>query len=330
MNQRISVGLFGTHGHQIHAALENHPLAQLVAVAGFAQESCPEWFRTSNVRIDDSLDALLSDPSIQLISFCSPRKDQQGEAIIRCLEAGKHAYAEKPCCMDEATLDRIIATAHRMGCIFHEMAGTAWEEPYATVREAVESGAIGEVIQILAQKSYPWADWRPADERTDGGLALQAGVYLTRFAEHVAGVKLRSIQLCETKLGNPIPGSECRRAASFLMDFTNGGVGSGVANYCCPGSPSWQNWGYESLIIFGVNGFIDCIDSGRIGQIIVEGQPPQLLDFSTPRTPYLDLFLEEIQSGSSVIPFSLEEELNPTRWVIRAKHQLTQSQHSRL
>jgi predicted dehydrogenase len=318
---KIRVGLYGTEGHQIHAALENHPHAELAAVAAFKPEACPPWFARQGVKVLGSLDELLAEPDIQLVSFCSPFKDEQGEHIIRCLQAGKHAYAEKPCCMDEPTLDRILETARRTGRRFHEMAGTAWEEPYATIRETIASGAIGEVIQIHAQKSYPWTAWRPADERVDGGLSLQVGVYATRFAEHVAGLKISSIALRETKLGNDKPGSECRRAASFLMEFTNGGVGGGVANYCCPASPSWPKWGYESLIVFGSRGFVECLDGGRIGQLIVEGQPPVSLDFTTPRTPFFDLFLEEIRSGKDLIPMSPEAETSPTRWVIRAKNQ---------
>ena len=199
------------------------------------------------------------------------------------------------------------------------MGGTALGQPYCTLHEIIASGAIGEVIQILSQKAYPWADWRPGDERVDGGLALQVGIYNARFVEHVAGVKIKSMVLRETKLGNKVPGSNCRRAASFLMEFENGGVGSAVANYCCPPSPGWESWGYETLRVFGSNGFVESIDGGRIGTLAVTGSKPQVLDFSAPAQDYFEMFLEEIATGSRVIPYTLKEELSPTRWVIRAK-----------
>lgn len=319
---KIKVGLFGAVGHQIQNNLKDHPLAEIVALAGFSPEQIPEHLKAANVRVYPDLDTLLDDPEVQLVSFCSPRKDEQGHHVIRCLEAGKHAYAEKPCCMDEATLDQIIATARRTGRIFHEMTGVSLAQPYSTLHEIVMSGVIGEVIQVLSQKSYPWADWRPADERVDGGLAMQVGIYNTRFVEHVAGVKIKSIQMRETRLGNTIPGSQCRRAVSFLMELENGGLASAVSNYCCPAQPGWKKWGYESLIIFGSNGFVESLDSGRIGTLSVNGQEPTALDFSRPCRDYLDMFLGEIQTGKKVIPFSLEEEVSPTRWVIRAKTQL--------
>lgn len=278
---KFGVGLFGTAGHQIQHDLNNHPLAEIRALCGFAPEQVPEHL--NDVSRVESLDELLDDAAIQLISFCSPFKDEQGEQIIRALEAGKHVYAEKPCCLSEAVLDRIIETVRRTGRRFHEMDSVSLAQPYCTLRDVVQSGAIGEVIQLYGQKSYPWAAWRPKDERIDGGLARQVGVYHTRFAEHVAGLKIESLDIRETTLGNDQPESDCRRAVSMQMTFENGAVGSAVANYCCPEPPGWSRWGYETLRIFGEKGFVESIDGGRIGTLAVNGQEPQVLDF--PRGP---------------------------------------------
>jgi predicted dehydrogenase len=265
------------------------------------------------------LEELLSEPSLQLISFCSPFKDEQGDQIIQALEAGKHVYAEKPCCLSEAVLDRIIASARRTGMRFHEMNVSSLAQPYCTLRDIVQAGAIGEVIQVISQKSYPWVVWRPKDERVDGGLTRQVGLYNVRFAEHVAGLQVKSLDIKETELGNDHANSDCRRAVSMLMTFENGAVGSAVANYCCPEPPDWNQWGYEMLRIFGTKGFVEAIDNGRIGTLAITGQPPQELDFSAPGQDMLELFLEEIETDEDRVPFTLEEELSPTRWVLRAK-----------
>lgn len=312
---KVNVGLYGTAGHQIHNDLKEHPVAEITAVAAF--DELPEHL--AQLRVCETLEEMLADESIQLISFCSPFKDEQGEQIIRALEAGKHVYAEKPCCLFEHVLDRIIDAANRSGRRFHEMNASSLAQPYCTMREIVESGAIGEVIQVLSQKSYPWTANRPKDERMDGGLACQVGIYNIRFAEQVAGLKVQSLDIRETQLGNDHENSDCRRAVSMLMTFENGAVGSAVANYCCPSPPDWANWGYETLRIFGTEGFVESIDAGRIGTLCINGKGAQPLDFSTPGQNMLELFLDEIQTGKDRVPFSLEEELNPTRWVLRAK-----------
>jgi predicted dehydrogenase len=306
----VAIGLYGSNGHQIQKTLEDHPGARWVAAVGV--EDC-----TKGVRVYADLDQLLADPEVELISICSARRDEQGEHIIRALEEGKHVYAEKPCCMDEATLDRIIETASRMGKRFHEMAATAFEQPYCTLREILASGRLGEIVQVTSQKSYPWGEWRPREEGIDGGLARQGGIYNVRFAEHVAGMKVRSLEIEETSLGNEIEGSDCRRAVSMLMTFENGGVGSAIINYLCP--TTWPQWGYEIVRIFGTHGFVESIDNGKSGLIALEGEEPRPLDFSKEVTPFFDCFLQEIRTGRDVIPVSLPEELSPTRWVIRAK-----------
>jgi len=319
MVKKSKVGLFGTVGHQIHNELNDHPKAEITALCGFSKEQIPEHLQ--GVHVFQTLEQMLTDDSIHLISFCSPFKDEQGKQILQALEAGKHVYAEKPCCLSETVLDEIIATAKRTGMRFHEMNASSLAQPYCTIRDIVKSGAVGEVIQILSQKSYPWADWRPKDERIDGGLTRQVGLYNVRFAEHVAGLKVQALEIKETQLGNDQEGSDCRRAVSMLMTFENGAVGSAVANYSCPQPPDWNQWGYEILRIFGAKGFVESIDAGRIGTLAITGQPPQQLDFSASGQDMLELFLEEIETGQDRVPFTLEEELSPTRWVLRAKAQ---------
>jgi predicted dehydrogenase len=277
----VGVGLFGENGHQIQKTLLEHPQARWLGGAEIGK--LPD-----GVKSYPDLASLLTCPDLDLVSICSPRRDEQGEHILMALESGKHVYAEKPCCMDEATLDRIIETAHRTGCRFHEMASTAFEQPYHTLREIVARGQIGEVVQVLSQKSYPWTDWRPKEEGLDGGLAMQGGIYNLRFVEHVAGVNVKSLQILETTLGNNHAGSDCRRAVSMLMGFANGGVGSAIANYLCP--TTWPKWGYEIVRIFGTKGFVDSVDEGRCGTLVLEGRRSQAPGFLLARETLLRLF----------------------------------------
>lgn len=314
---KTRVGLYGANGHQITNQLVNHAAAELVAVAGLGNVELPDGL--GNVARYEDLGGLLADDRVELVSLCSPLRSEQAAHAVACMKTGKHVYAEKPCAMTESDLDAIIATSHETGMQFHEMAGTFLEQPYKAMRELVASGAIGDVVQVFAQKSYPWADWRPANENIDGGLAMQVGVYLTRFVEHVAGQKIASIALQETRLGNDAPGSECRRAMSFMMTLENGGVASGIGNYL--NALSKEVWGYEILRIFGTGGIIESSSAGPGTRLIRNGGTPEPLDLSEPSGDYLDMFVASLQGGPAM-PLSIESELNPTRWVIRAKQQI--------
>jgi predicted dehydrogenase len=319
MNKKVRVGIYGSNGHQINSLLENHPEAEAIAYSDCEFDEAPNSLKSAKKYSD--IESLLEDKDIDLVSICSPLRSEQGEHILKALHAGKHVYAEKPCCLDIETLDQIIATVKKNNLRFHEMAGTAFEEPYASIKEIIDEGTLGEIIQVFSQKSYPWTDWRPKDESIDGGLALQVGIYNLRFAQQVVGLEIKSINLLETQQGNDLEDSDCRRAISFQMKFTNGAIGSAISNYCCPSPPDWKNWGYDILRIFGQNGFIESIDKGRILQIAINGQQPKTITIQGNRKTYLDTFIQEIQTGESIIPFTIEEELSPTRWAIKAKFQ---------
>ena len=308
--KKIKVGLYGTNGHQIQALLQNHPEAELTAVAGWNQPM-------PGVKNYETLDALLADPEIELVSLCSPLRINQAQDALKSLRAGKPVYAEKPCALNEQDLDEIIATAKETGVHFHEMAGTVLEQPYREMRRLVQQGAIGTVVQVLAQKCYPWADWRPADEAIDGGLATQVGVYIARFVEHIACQKIASLQVTETRLGNPNPASQCRIAAGFHMTLENGGLASGICNYLNPIQA--RCWGYEIVRIFGTEGILESCAEGAHARLLLNGQEPRDLERAIPSEDYFDRFIALLKDGTPM-PMTLEEELNPTRWVIRARN----------
>ncbi len=317
----VRIGLYGNNGHQLPTDGGDRSWTDrgaVVAVAGFAAKDA------AAARHYDTLDGMLADPDIDLVSLCSPRRADQAADAIRCMEAGKHVLAEKPCAFNEGDLDRIIQTAGRTGRVFHEMAPTIVEEPYATIAAVVREGRIGSVVQVYAQKSYPWTTSRPRDEAVDGGLLRQAGVYLYRFVEHIAGIRVVETAAYESRVGSHDSTSQCRRAASVIMRLENGGVASGVANYCTPAPPDWSRWGYETLRVFGEHGLVESINYGQVLRIVItEGGvsdivPAAIPDPARSADQFLLHVLREIEGDEKPL-MSIDAELHPTRMVNRAK-----------
>jgi predicted dehydrogenase len=313
--KKIGVGLYGSNGHQLRIdALLRHPDARLVAVSGIRQTTLPE-----GVKRYTSLDELIADPDVELISLCSPRRADQARDAIRCLEAGKHVYAEKPSALTEVALDEILATAQRTGKQFHEMAGTVFVQPYATMRRLVREGAIGEVVQVLVQKSYRYGAARPQDEAIDGGMFLQAGIHATRMVEHVGGVRIKSIAGWETKTGKPEKG-DGKIAGAVQMELENGGLATIIINYLNPAGTPLPH-GNETLRIFGTKGFIESVDGGTRTRLVTPNNVVEPLDRSVPGEDYFDLVARHIVRGAEM-PLTLEAELHPLRMLLRAKEKL--------
>lgn len=317
----VGVALYGANGHQIHELLAERPKARLVAIAGFPRERLAPVHRGDpEIREHATLDELLADPGVELVSLCSPRRRDQAAEAMRALRAGKHVYAEKPCAFEERELDEILRTAQATGRMFREMAGTAFCQPYAAMRELVRAGRIGRVVQVLAEKSYPYHGARPQDEDVDGGLIRQCGIHAVRFIEHVAGVRVRSVQAMESTLGNPVAEGGLRMAAGLQFGLEGGGLASIAANYLNPRGTAM--WGYETLRILGTAGFVESTQGGGQTRLVIGAEDHGPLDVSRPGIEYLDAYLDALR-GRADMPLTLEEELSPTRWVIRAKRSLS-------
>lgn len=316
-DRRVGVALYGDNGHQVHESLVDHPRARLVAIAEFPREKLPISLRGSTeVKEYSNLTTLLRDPRVELVVLCSPRRADQAGHAIRALRAGRHVYAEKPCALDEGELDEILAVAKETRCHFREMAGTAFEQPYLAMRKIVSAGRLGRVVQITAEKSYPYHQRRPRDEDVDGGLIAQCGVHAMRFVEHVAGARVSFVRALETTAGNPAGAGGLRMAACLMMELEGGGLASITANYLNPAGTGV--WGYESLRIFGEHGMLESTGGGAHTRLVIGGTDHGALCVDAPGIDYFDAYLRFL-TGAGDMPLTLEEELRPTRWVLRAK-----------
>lgn len=298
----LGVGLYGGNGHQVFRQVAQNPRVRLVAVAGTT--------KAPDAPLYGSLAELLADDGVDLVSLCSPRRADQAADAVRCMRAGKAVYAEKPAALTESDLDQIATVSAETGCAFREMAGTAFDQPYLAMREIVESGAIGDVLQVFAQKSYPWHDGRSDDDGVDGGILPWAGVHAFRFIEHVTGCQITDIDAVTSRVDGHV------KAASTLMTLNNGAVASAVVNYLNPSG--FPQWGNDHLRIFGTTGFVESVDGGTRTRLVVADEDLGPIDTSAPGVDHFDRFVAHLIDGDPM-PLTLGEELHPTRVAIRAQ-----------
>ena len=314
--KKLGIGLYGSNGHQLRPdKYGSHPHARLVAVAGLRPSELP-----AGVKRYENLEELLADSRVDIVSLCSPRRADQARDAIRCLAAGKHVYAEKPSALTEAELDQILAAAKRAGKEFHEMAGTAFGPNYVAMQKVVASGKIGEVIQVLVQKSYRYGAARPQDEAIDGGMFLQAGIHAVRMVEHVGGVRIKSITGWETKFGKPEKEQgEGKIAAAVQIGLENGGLATIIINYLNPGHTTLPH-GNETLRIFGTKGFVESVDGGARTRWVTKEEVLEPLERAA-GMDYFDAVAAHLATGAPM-PLTLEQELHPLRMLLRAKEKL--------
>ncbi len=311
--RKLRIGLYGSNGHPLTRIFAGNAYAEIGAVALLG---VPEHH--PDVQVVASLDELLADDSLDLISLCSPRRRDQADDAIRCLEAGKHVYAEKPCALSEFDLDRILAASWLYNRAFRETAGTAFVQPYRAMGALVKSGRIGRVIQVFAQKSYPFYNDRPASEDLDGGLTLQVGIHAVRMIEHVTGIPLKTLQATELR----VPGigrGDLRVAATLTGSLENGALVSAVLNYMNPKGTGV--WGNDHLRIFGENGMLESINGATSARLVLDDGTNAEIEQPTPSLDYFTTYAASLL-GAGELPLSIDTEMHSLRVLLRAKQAL--------
>lgn len=300
----IRIGLYGTNGHQL--PLDPYARARVAGVAEYPAGKLP-----ASVRTYHTLEDMLADPQIDLVSLCSPRRSEQARQAVQCLEAGKHVLAEKPCAFSAKALDEILAAAQRMGRTFREMAASELTPPLQAIRRLVDQGLLGKVIHVQAHKSYPWHDRRPQETAIDGGLVRQVGIHAVRFIHGATGVRIRAIQGLSTGLGNPGQG-EIQMAAAFVLEMENGGVGSINLNYLNPSN--FGVWGNDQLWVFGSQGMAETVDGFRRHSLYLPGRESTELPFPDDMVSplYIEHYVDYLLDGTPM-PTPFEEEMAMTR-----------------
>ncbi len=324
----IALGIWGSNGHQIHRQLPRYPRLALIAFGACDPEiSATLHARYPKARACTSYPELLATPGLAMVSLCSPRRCEQAGHAVAALKAGVHVYAEKPCATKEDELDRIVAAAARSTATFHEMAGTACEQPYWAMRGLIRQGMLGTIVQVSAQKSYPYFEGRPRDEAIDGGLIAQNGVHAMRFVEHVTGVRAATIEALQTRLGDDREASDLKMAATLMGHLENGGLFSIVANYLNP--RGFGAWGNEMVRIWGTRGMVESVDAGTRTRLIVGDEDRGELDVSAPAPDWLACVVAHA-ADRQPMPLDQETELHPTRMVLRASANAEQRMSERL
>ncbi len=155
--------------------------SEVVAIADISEdrlEKFQEKFEQPLFMTKDYKELLIRD-DIDAIAVLSPDFLHE-EHVIAALEAGKHVYSEKPLAITVEGCDRIIEAAEKSGK--HLMVGfnMRYMSMYQTMKELVDSGAIGELKTIWVRHFvgfggyFYYHDWHGKSENTTS-LLLQKG-----------------------------------------------------------------------------------------------------------------------------------------------------------
>ncbi len=99
-------------------------------------------------------DAVLADPSIQLVVIATPN-DLHAPMARAALDAGKHVVIDKPFCLDVAEGQALLAQAEAAGKLLSVFHCRRWDGPFLTFQSLKDR--IGDVYQCILR----YDRWRP-------------------------------------------------------------------------------------------------------------------------------------------------------------------------
>ena len=172
----VVVGYGGMGGWHTQHALKSD-CVNLAGVYDILPEK-NELARSRGIFAYDSLEAVLADPKVDLITIAVPN-DFHKEIAVAALNA-KNVISEKPVTLSSADLKEMIAAANANNSVFSVHQNRRWDVDFLAMKKIYDSGEIGEMFTIESRihgsRGIP-SDWRGEKEH-GGGMLYDWGVHL--------------------------------------------------------------------------------------------------------------------------------------------------------
>ncbi|MEM1098507.1 MAG: Gfo/Idh/MocA family oxidoreductase [Planctomycetota bacterium] len=186
---RIGIAGLGRSGWNIHgqalATLTDR--YQVVAAADGEAGRRDEAAQRFGCNAYADVDAMLADPKLEAVVIATPNTLHAKHAIA-AFGRGLHVVAEKPMAMDLPEADAMIDAAAAAKRLLAPFQNRRFEAGFLKVREIIESGQLGRVVQIRMcwhQFTRRW-DWQVVRDQ-GGGLLQVNGTHLIDQAVQFLG-----------------------------------------------------------------------------------------------------------------------------------------------
>lgn len=173
----VVVGFGGMGGWHVKH-IEPSDVVELAGICDI-DEAKKEKARSRGIRVYDTLDDVLADPEVEIVTLAVPNELHMPMAVA-ALKAGKNVISEKPVTMSSVDLQKMIDASVESGKLFTTHQNRRWDCDYLMMKQVYASGDLGEVFgiesRIQGSRGIP-GDWRGHKEH-GGGMILDWGVHL--------------------------------------------------------------------------------------------------------------------------------------------------------
>lgn len=164
---------------QRHAEhIKNTKSCELVACCDIVPEKAKNLGDKYNATVYYSIEQLLKDENIDIISVCSPN-GLHAEHSILSLQAAKHVLCEKPMAINSFDCGRMITAAENANKRLFVIKQNRYNPPVQAVKKLIDEGALGRIFNIQLScfwnrnENYYTNSWKGSKDMDGGTLYTQ-------------------------------------------------------------------------------------------------------------------------------------------------------------
>jgi myo-inositol 2-dehydrogenase/D-chiro-inositol 1-dehydrogenase len=225
---KIKFGVIGT-GRIGRLHIENLcqriPTAQVVAAADLFIDSAKDFLDEFGIvkQYKNPMD-LINDPEIQAVIVASSTATHSAFSIAAA-KAGKHVFCEKPIDLDLDRIKEVVLTIAETGVKLQVGFNRRWDHNFKRVREAVQSGTVGDVqlVRISSRDPAP-----PPVEyiKVSGGIFFDMMIHDFDMIRYICGSEVSEVYANGSCLVDPAIGQAGDvDTAMVMLKFANGAIG---------------------------------------------------------------------------------------------------------
>lgn len=202
--------------------------AKLVACCSSRMESATKLAKEFGCTPYESLDEMLADPNLDVVSICTP-SGVHLEPALKAAKAGKHVVVEKPLEVTLKRCDKIIQACEKNNVVLSTIFPSRFHDVSLTLKAAVDSGKFGTltlgdayVKWFRTQEYYDSGQWRGTWELDGGGALMNQAIHsvdlLTWLMGPVESIVAHTSTLAHERI-------EVEDVATASLRFANGALG---------------------------------------------------------------------------------------------------------
>lgn len=301
LSRKIRLGMIGFDGHvdEILRVLPGLPDVELVAVADAASDAVAIATHSKNpyvsrARSYSTKEEMLAREALDCVAICNNDGDRAA-AILSCASRKLDVIAEKPLALNRSDLNSIYGAVEKNKVHLGMLLPMRFDPPYLAMKRIVDSAAIGEVIQIDAQKSYQLGN-RPEWQKnasTYGSTILWIGIHMIDLMTWTSGRKFRQVASFQSRVGfSELRDMQNVTASIFRLD--NGGTGSLRMDYLRPSTEAGH--GDDRLRLAGTKGILEFQENHGVTLATDQASRRRIHELPNQESVFID-FLQFVCNG---------------------------------